>query len=245
MSIKRLNRWKLVFVMPSFIGLAAVLTALGAGFSPHHWWPVAAFLMAWAGSASYVALANRASRRRAFRLRDAPVPRGVRLRKPLWMDLDVFLIAVGIGAAFGTIAAAIGFPGVGLGIALVPAGFGLFGVFSSPFGPSSLTFDDAGLRLYIWSAQCLVPWTSIIEIQSDGPEGFVLIRLSIVDPDRVVNSVVPDTSRNRKRVDRLLMHRVGSSRAEIWLERGTGGLDGATLLRAIREAMAGRPPQMN
>jgi hypothetical protein len=244
MSINRKKLRLRLFLASSLLALVGVLAAIGAGFSPHRLWPIADFLLVWAGSATYIALANKASRRRAFRLRNVPVPRGVRLRKPIWIRLETFLTLICLGAIVGTIAAAIGLPGVGLGIALVPAAIGAFTVFTGLFGPSDLTFESSGLRLHIGSGHCLVPWASVKEIEGGGTGTFALIRVTITDPNQVVDSVSPDTPRNRRRVERLLFQRLGTT-AEILLGQWTAGLDGELLFRAIREGMAGRPPQMN
>lgn len=243
MSTKRKLRWEMVFVLPSFVALAAALGAIRAGFSPDRLWPVADFLMVWAGSASYVSLASKATRRRAFRLWRTPVPRGVRLRKPIWIALDTFFMLVGLSAALGTVTAAVGFPGVGVGMALALGGILTFPAVSG-FGATALTFEDTGLRVHIGSTQCLVPWTSISDTEAIGPDGFQLIYLSITDPDRIVASVVPDTPRNRKRVQRLF-GQAGALQGSLMLDHWAAGLDGRSLLRAIREGMNGSPDQAN
>lgn len=245
MPIKREHRWNLVFVAPGFLGLVAVLGAIWAGFSPHRLWPVAGFLILWVGSASYVGLANKASRQRTFRLQLAPVPKGKRLRKPLWLALEVpamGLVATGI---FGAIAAALGFPGVGLGIALTAVGmYGFVGATMSFLLSPDLMFDDGGLRLYLRSTQCLVPWTSIQNVEAIGPRGFQIIRLRITEPERVIASVVPDSPRHRTRAQRLL-GKPGARESEVLLNRWTAGLDGESLVRAIRDGMARRPAQVS
>ena len=244
MSRKRRVRFYGVYVAASFLALAAVLVAMGLGVSPVRLGPVAAFLMVWAGSAGYVALATRARRRRAFRLRSLPVPRGVRLRKPFWIRLDGPLTFLGLIAALGAIVAGLGFPGVGVGVLLalgLIVGFG-FLIPGEPRG--GLTFEDDGMRLHIGAVHCLVPWSSISDIEAIGPEGFVMLRMAIADPQGVVDSVSPDTPRNRERFRRLVQG-IGSSHGVMLLHPWTAGLDGQTLERAIREGIAGRPDPAN
>jgi len=243
--IKREVRWNLVFVAPAFLGLLAVLGAIQAGLSPHRLWPIAGFLTVWAGSAGYVMLAKKASRRRTFRLRRAPVPRDVRLQKPLWLALDTPLMVLTATGILGAVSAAVGFPEVGLGIALAVVGMFAFASASMSFLTSpDLMFENGGLRLCLRSTQCLVPWSSIKNVEAIGPLGFQVVRLKIAEPDRIVASVVPDSPRHRTRVQRLL-GTAGASESEVLLDRWTAGLDGESLVGAIRDGMARRPAQVN
>jgi hypothetical protein len=234
--------WYALFVAPSFLCLGVVLAAIVASRSPHRLWPIAGFLMVWAGSAGYVTVARRVLRLRAFRVRHAPVPRGVRLKKPLWIRLDETLTVVTIVATVATIVAAIGFPQVAFGILLV-ALLGAFGA-ASFAATSGLTFEEAGLRIHLGRAHCLVPWTSIRAIEPIGPDNFQMIQLGIDGIDRVLDSISPPTPRNRKRAEGVFGG-AAAARGEILLETWTAGLDGQTLARAIREGMDGRPDPAN
>jgi hypothetical protein len=234
--------WYALFVAPSLVGLGAVLAAIVAGRSSHRLWPIAGFLMVWAGSAGYVTVARRLLRLRGFRVRHAPVPRGVWLKKPFWIRLDETLTLVAMVAMVATIVAVLGFPQVALGILLV----GLLGGFGAvSFGATSgLTFEEAGLRVHLGQAHCLVPWTSIRAIEPIGSDNFQMIQLGIDGIDRVLDSVSPPTPRNRKRAEGVFGG-AAAARGEILLEPWTAGLDGQTLARAIREGMAGRPDPAN
>lgn len=166
------------------------------------------------------------------------------MRKPVWIRLDGPLTFLGLIGALGAIVAAIGFPGVGVGILLslgLLVGFG-FLIPDEPRG--GLTFEDDGMRLHIGEAHCLVPWSSISNIETIGPEGFVMLRMAIADPQGVVNSVSPDTPKNRERF-RSLVQGIGASQGDMLLHPWTAGLDGQTLERAIREGIAGRPDPAN
>jgi hypothetical protein len=235
-------RWYALFVAPT-LALAAVLLAIWAGGSPRRLWPVAGFLMAWAGSAAYRAVANRALRRRMSRQQRAPVPRDVQLTKPLWIRLDELLTLVGVASIAGTVAAALGFSGVGVGILLVAVAAIVFGRVTA-FGTSGFTFESAGLRVHLGAASCLVPWGSIREVETMGPDQFVALRMVIDDVDEVCEGVAPSSPRNRKRAQMLLSGR--TSRGEVLFMPWTGGIEGQTLARAIREGMGGgRPDRTN
>ena len=232
---KRRRIWYAI-VAPAFVGLAAVLIAIGFGFAPGRLWPVAGFLMLWAVSAGYVALARRAYRRRLARVRSAPVPRDVRLATPIWIKVDHLLTMTCLFAMLGTLVAALGFPGVAVGILLVVGGLLVFGAVGYGFsisGVRALTFQDDGLRFHLRGAECLVPWRAIGEADCVGPDHYGTVRLTIVDVDGVLRAVSPDTARARARARSTFGQ--GMTLLEPWV----AGLDGRTLARAITDGRDG------
>jgi hypothetical protein len=232
------------FLIGEVVGLLATLILIADGIASDRLWPVAGFLALGIGSSAYMSLAKRALRRRAYALRSAPVPRGVRLTKPVWIRVDELLTFVALLAPLGAVLAAFGFPGVGVGIMLVPCGFSVFSDFFPFMNAGGLVFEETGLRLSVARAEYLVPWTSITRVEVSGPESFQMVELDFEALDRVVASVTPDTPRNRKRA-RELLDRPGEAGGHLLLGPWSGGLDGQTLERAIRDAMAGRPDQAN
>ena len=243
-SNRRRLSWSVIFLAAIAPALAAVLWGFSVGVSPHRLWPVAAFLMVWVSGASTVVIVENASRLRALRLRSVSVPLGVRLGTPVWISLREVAGVVAVGAAFATVAAAFGFPGVGVGIQLV------LGALSVPlilpiYTVSALTFESAGLRVHgRRSAQFVVPWTSVIEVGFSGTADNQSTSVQIVDPGRVIASVSPDSPRNRFSVE--LLFELGNPRGRgLHLGDWTAGLDAPTLVRAIRERMHGRVEQTN
>jgi hypothetical protein len=238
---RRRWRWYAVFVVPAFAGLAGVLIAIALGYAPGRLWPVAGFLALWALAAGYVSVARRAFQRRAHRLRDAPVPRGIRLTTPAWIILDRVMTILGVLAIPGTIVAALGFPGIGVGVLLVVAlvavvtGFGSSGVMDI----GALTFEATGLRFHIGRASCLVPWNAIGTPEPIGPDHSAMIRLQIGAPDQLPGPVSPDTEKDRARMKSSLGH--GYVLLEAWI----AGLDPKTLARTITECAAGIGEQVN
>jgi hypothetical protein len=236
---ERRRRRLILLVAPSFLGLAAVLWAIGAGFSPHRLWPVAGFLMVWAASGSYIMFSTPALRRRMVQQRRTSVPRGVHLRKPLWIRLDQVMTMVGMIAVLGTIVAALGFPQVAIGISLGLGAMLCFSATAPLAGIGGLTFEESGLRIHLRSANCLVPWASIKVVDPIGPDHFQMVNIGIDGVDRVCDSVSPDTPRNRRRVEMIL------GRGEILFEVWPAGIEGQTLARAIRDSIDGHLERAN
>jgi hypothetical protein len=159
----------------------------------------------------------------------------VRLTKPVWIRVDELLTFVALLAPLGALLAAFGFPGVGIGIMLVPCAFTAFSDFFPFMNAGGLVFEESGLRLSVARAECLVPWTCITRVEIIGPDTFQMVELDFEALDRVVASVVPDTPRNRTRA-RQMLDRPGEAGGHIMLSPWTGGLDGQTLERAAVEA---------
>jgi hypothetical protein len=226
------------------VALAAVLVAIGFGLAPRRLWPVAGFLALAIGSFGYSWLASRAQQRRAARLRGAPVPRGVLLKKPLWMRADESLLIVGLIALPATLFAAVGLPSVGVGMLLVAVAAGGLATFFPFMVGGDLALEESGLRLTIGRSQCLVPWGAITGVEAIGPDHFQMVQLDFEGLDEVVASVAPGTAKNRKRAHDALRG-AGTAGGQVTLFPWSGGVDGRTLERAIREGMAGRREEAN
>jgi len=242
--LNKKNTWDVVSLGVGAAVLAAVFWAISAGVSPHRLWPVAGFLFVWVGTASYVVLVKRALRRRALRLRSAPVPLGVRLVKPGWLSLHEVASVVGVGAALAALAAGLGLPGIGFGIQL---GLGVMslGLLAPVFHRvRALTFEPTGLRVHDRVAEFLIPWISVLDVGLTGPAENQSVNIQIVDPGRVVASVIPDSPRYRRRIQFLF--ELGNPRGRA-LSMGdwAAGLDAPTLVRAIRERMRGQTELVN
>lgn len=234
----KFRRWYRRLVIAIFVALAAVLIAIAAGVGRHRLWPVAGFLMLAAGGAAYNHVARRARKRRMHRLRQSPLPIGIRQRKPFWIRLDESTVVLDVAGLIGAIVAAVGFPQAALGVVIVLAT--LMGAGQAMF-TMDLTIENGGLRFHFGAAHILVPWPSIRTVRSLGEDNFQLIRLGVADLDRLRDTVSPDTPRNRKR----MRNAFSISGDEILLMPWTAGLDGQTLERAIREGQAGTADRLN
>lgn len=239
-AVDEATKWDVLSVATSGAALVGTIVALRFGASPHRWGPVVGFLALWAGAANYVVAANLAARRRALRLQTFSPPIGALLSRPPWILWRDPVGVVGVGAALGAVAAGLGFPSVGVGILLTLAGSGLLPLLFP--GPVGLTFETSGLRVHVrGDAACFVPWTSIVEVTLTGPAHHRVVNVRIVDPGRTVATVAPDSPANRRRIEMLFL--LGEPRGvAISLHPWTGGLDGPTLLRVIRE-VTGSPSQ--
>ena len=196
---RRIN-WPVLLFAPSLLGLVAITVALAAGASPRRVWPVAAFLFVWASCGVFELAVRRALRLRSFRLRNAPIPRGIPLRSPLWLRFRSGLLMTGVGGILGTMVALLGFPGVAVGVLLVALGLLAMMGADAFRAPPTLTFDEAGLRIDAGAARCVVPWTSIVTIESMGPDHSQFIGLRVDDLDRVLSATAPDDPRSRNRI---------------------------------------------
>jgi len=238
---RRLRRFS-VFVGAPFLGLASVLVAIAWGAAPGRWWPVAGFLLLWALAGAYTWVAGIALRRRMTRLRQAPVPRGVRLATPLWIKVDRLLTMLGLAAVLGTVVAALGFPGIAVGVLLVLGGFlvvaGVAGNFSIT-GIQALTFEEGGVRFHLRAWAYFVPWTAIGDIRCIGPDHFEMVQVAIADLDAAGVAVSPDTPESREAA------RSRFSQGHVLFEPWTAGLDGGTLARAFADGKAGTPSEVN
>ncbi len=153
-------------------------------------------------------------------------------------------MVVGIGAALATVAAGIGFPGVGFGIQLAIGAMSLTLIAPFFFKIRALTFEVSGLRVHGRRTQFFVPWTSVVDVGLTGPARNQSVNLQIVDPGRVAASVIPDSPQNRTRVQFLF--EIGNPRGRaLSIGDWTAGLDAATLVRLVRERMNGRPEPTN
>ncbi len=234
----RLRR-RVRFALVAFGPLAAVLIAVAVGASSNRLRPIAGFLAVAAGSGAAAFTTARAKRRRAFRLKRSPIPRGVRFSKPWWLYTDGADLIVHYAALMGALLAVFRQPGVGVGILLV-AVVGLCFMPFFGFGPRGLTFETSGLRLHYRQVEVLVPWNEIRDCEQVGPDHMAAIQFRLASPERVGDWVTPDTPSGRSRAQNQL----APAGNVLWLH-WTAGLDAQTLLRAIHEGIEGRSEQMN
>jgi hypothetical protein len=220
--------------------LAGVALALAFGAAPGRWGPVAAFAALWVGGISYLMISGAVGRRRARRFRAQDVPLGVYLGPPLWLRLGDVAGMNGFAAALATVAAAVGFPGVGVGLQIAPLLISL-AMFIQFFEVRGVMFERAGLSLHFRGMRVLLPWTSITDVTLSGPEARQHATVCLTAPMDVVASVIPDTPRNRERA----RVNFGVDGQSILVTELGAGLDGQTLARAVREAMAGRRERPN
>jgi hypothetical protein len=237
----RSRRWYVAIVSLTVAAMAGTLAAIVVGGNGARLWPIATFLMLAVASVGYNHVAARARRRVAYRLRHGTIPRGVRLTKPFWMRIDDVVTVISVAAVIAAMVA-VGFPQVAVGL-LAVVGIGFVVTEFAAFGVKAVMFDSEGVRLYVGAAHCLVPWRSIRTVDTLGPDHFQLVSLGVDDLDGVRASVSPDTARSRKRVQSSLGPL--GARSDVMLSPWTAGLDSQTLLRAIRDGIAGAPEKLN
>jgi hypothetical protein len=227
----------------SGLALAAVASAIAAGWSWRGLWPAAAFLVLWFAVASANLVAKHAARRRADRLQTAAVVRGVRLRQPIWIRALEPMPFYAMGAGFGALAALIGFPGAGLGVLLTFAAMG--SVMFLPFlADPDLTFEDGGLRVHQREFEFFVPWVSILDVSAEKTPGRWFTNVRVAGPGEIVASVSPNDERTRSRVWTALA--LGTPRGQaLRFSEWTAGLDAITLARTLEEARGAGAPAVN
>ena len=222
-----------------------MLLAIAAGASRARWLPVAAFLALAVVADAYWWVGMRAERRRAWRLRRIEVAFGVRHDAPFWTAMVETSLVVGVGALMAAIAAATGFPSVGVGVLLMFLAMSAFmSVVRSRMSPCGLTFEAHGLRVHITGGSFVIPWTTIAGIDRIGPDHTQIIHLRLTDATAVIASHEPKSDRMRARVETIVE---GRSRGggKVMLMPGTGGLDGHTIARTIEDARRGHADRAN
>ena len=228
-------------VLAAALTLVAFLVAIAlavAGWT--RWWAVAGFLFFSSANACYEVIAGRLARRRARRLRAKPIPWNTPLDRPRWYLETVWFSWVGL--TLGALAAALGFPGVGVGLTLALVGLMVFAVVAGRrVQPTQLTFEPRGLRVSTGDLSFVLPWPAITDVE---PLGVESIWMRVGPPEAVVASVRPDTEKTRRQVRTLLSFTIGID-ARLMLGSWAGGLDSETLTRAIEEAKAGVREQPN
>jgi hypothetical protein len=229
------------------IALAGVLLAINLGIGPRRLWPAAAFLGVSTAATAYIEAVVHLARRRARKQRDAEVPHGVRLRRPVWMSISDVLWVVWIGSTLGAVAAGAGFPAVGIGILMTVCALVVATAFI-PYGRDEcLTFEPDGLRIHLRGATFLVPWEAIHKVDRGGTESHRLLLVQIDALAPVLRSVAPDTPRARMRARIALGEGddIGGSGGKLTFTPWTAGLDGTVLAGAIRAAVDRRHGRLN
>jgi hypothetical protein len=226
------------------VATSVVLVALAArGLAPGRTVPAAAFALLWLAAAMYAVVARWALRRRAARLRTAELPRGIVLRKPIWIPLRDGLQLVAAGAAVAAAVSLVGFPSVGLGIVLTMAAMGIFFTHMGRDEPA-FQFEPSGLRLHLRrGAQCVLPWTDVVSVATTEAtrSHIAWVDVEVANPIAVFASLVPDTPKARTALWLLFALGKPNGRA-LKFHEWSGGVDAPTLARAIREATGRAPP---
>jgi hypothetical protein len=237
--VKELFRWRVLAPLINATALVAVLSFVGKGVAVARLRPVAGFLLLSTAAAVYANAGARLLARRARRQMEAELPRGVRLRKPLWMSAIEAAAGFGPIATIAAVVALFGRPDVGLGILLtVLVVFGAIHYVAEGFSAQSLAFEDRGLRVHVRGASFLIPWSGISRLDRQGPETHRLTYLHIVDPKNVIGSVNPDTPQSRKRA-MYVTYGDGPPGGKLMLAPWIGGIDDTVLARAINAALSG------
>jgi hypothetical protein len=231
-------RGDLLLAISGAVALAVVGAAIGAGLRQARLYPVAAFLVVTVVSASYLVVTEHVIRRRASRLAVLPVSGGARLRKPRWLISSLLLMPVALVASGAAVVAGVGFPAVGLGLLLSIGGFG--GLFNYAVMDKTLdiTFESAGLRIHRARLSCVLPWTSILELDVWGPASRRRLFVTVADPEAIIASAVPDHPAVRIELKRFIFWRPHYA-GRILLPPWTGGLDALSLARAVQRATEG------
>jgi hypothetical protein len=233
-------RRNVVHGITSAAALVGVALTMKAHVLPRHLWPVVPFLGLWVATAGALITANVALRRRATRLKTTSIPRGVRLVRPGWIPLVPAIDLLMTSAILSSVAAALGFPGVGVGIALVIlalASFGLFRAFMLLTIPV-LALEAEGLSVHDRHADFLIPWTAITDVGLAGPDHYRSTTVGIIAPAQVLATVKPVTARARRRVEFLMT--LGGAQT-FSFATWSGGLDSVSLVRAMKEQLGERP----
>jgi hypothetical protein len=242
-SSERRVSWEAGFWIASAVALAGVCVMLALGIARDRMKPVAGFVGLWFGATSYVLLARRAMRARAERLRTAPIPRDVRLTRPLWIPLAESMGVFAIGAALAAAASLVGYPWVGVGIVLPMAAVSL--PMLSAFGDVvGLTFEASGVRLHLRRGECFLPWTAVLDVHTVGPSHRPSLNVQLAGSTALHASLAPDNRKTQMELYVLLGLGVPSGRA-LHLGDWSAGLDCATLARALREARGEPVAQVN
>lgn len=232
--MKRRIRDEQLALLVNGSALVAVLVAIALGATSPRLWRTACFLILGTAASGYIEAVVHLSGRRAVRQRDFEIPRGVRLRRPLWLSVDVPLFVLALASLLAAVAAAVGFTGAGAGILIVAGVIGLMiGVLSSWWSPDGVTFEVSGLRVHLLGVSFLVPWDAITDVERGGEAGqLVYVRVIAVG---VIRAVEPNTPPAWERA-RVVVSDGDLPTGILHLDRWTGGLDTAVLARAIATA---------
>jgi len=229
-------RWERALTAVELCALAGVLVALEAGAPATRWRPVAIFLGIGAAAALYREVGVALTRARVRHQSTAPVPRNRWLRKPAWISAIEATSFLGLAIPFAAGAAAVGFPGVGLGILATMAGLAAFtSAMSSMFSVAAFMLEQDGLRVRIRGATLLVPWSMVADVRREGSEDHRLVVLDLVGVRAIRASVDPATRKTHARAALVFSSEDGVT-SKLVLAPWTAGLDGTALARALISA---------
>jgi hypothetical protein len=216
-----------------FAGLALTALAVAAGVSLARVRVLALDLAIACLATAVWNLTGRAQRRRARQQRRAEVPRGVRLRQPLWTKLDFLGVGLWVAGLAAALPASVGLTSVSVGVLLTVSAISIATTFSKTLmSPADLTFEEAGLRMHLGTVSFLVPWKAIARVEAVGPDHHRVVNLHIADRAALVASTVPATAAARQGVEAVLSTRKGAG-VSLLMMPWTAGLDGVVLERAI------------
>ena len=233
------------------IWLAVTLAALAGALllrpdgSPARWRSAVAFIAFCAGAATFVELAAWRMRHRAATQSPEGIPRGVRLSKPWWMRAREGLAFLGPSAALGFIPAALGVPGVGLGIVLTLAILqGGMAFIDWNLFHHGLTFEPDGLRVHIRGGTFVVAWTEISRVECKWQASHGMTWVHVTSTQSVVATTSPDTPKLRRRA-LFSLYDGDTPSGKLTLGPWTAGIDGAVLARALTDAADPRGARTN
>jgi hypothetical protein len=238
------DRSEVVLAATNVALFAGALIALAAGAPAHRVRPFAVFSTLGTAATLYVEVVRALAGRRARAQASSSPPRGVRLRKPLWLSASDGASLIMFGAPLAALAGLAGFTTVGVGVVLTAVALSLAGyALAGTFDARALTFEDGSLRVHMRTATFSIPWAAVVDVTRSGSGGR-LVRLRFAGRQAVLGSVTPATDRARSRA--WLM--IGGQREptnEVTFAPWTAGLDGAALARALTAASTRGPSRAN
>lgn len=237
-------RTEIVLLLAGLGALAGVAVAI-AGGRFQRLWPAAAFLSFGSVAAIYAEATQRLTHRRSTKQTGLEIPRGVPMRKPIWIWIGESVWLVGNAALLAGVAAILGFAGVGMGILLTTAAIQLgMAMTDLHLEARSLTFEREGLRVHMRGLRFLVRWDVMTGVERGGSEQRRSVGVALIETDSAVLSVEPDTPRNRRRVQ-MAVYDGERPGGKLTFYPWTAGLDTLVLARAIRTAIDNQPARPN
>jgi hypothetical protein len=219
--------------------LGAVVWAWHLGLGAHRLRTAAIFLSLGTASSLYSELVFQLCKVRVREQRESDVPRGVRLRMPLWLAANGPLAMLPVCAPIAALAGCLGSGQAGLGVLFAAAALtATVGYLVTRHSCRSLALEADGLRLYLLGLTFLVPWKSISSVDIEGQAEWKLVQLTFFETTRALGSIEPNTPSARQRAA-LALYGGDGSPGRILLDQWAAGIDAPVLARAIRAGMTG------
>lgn len=230
--IRKGIRWDLTWAFLTLMGLLAAVAGMVLIPTFRTWRPIVAFLVLSTVTALFSVVTDAALLRRARQLSSTGMQWNMRLKRPIWVGLGEYAPVLSLGAALGSFASLLGWPGVGAGMFVACAIFFAitFGA-DSVFAVNDLVFESGGLRVYIGNGTVLVPWGAMDRVETMGPQLYQMVVIHIVDRASVIQSTQPANASMRTRVASLIPG--GDRQGRLLLSPWIAGIDGVTLERAL------------